>query len=524
MGQIINITIKWFSIFLLLIIAVFNIDFIILKQNNITMLLLFLGAVFFFAALYFILLRICNTKVNMKNLITNRRIQLTFIFLATFLLRFIFILCIKTPPYSDFKLMFDSAVKLAQGDLSYTDLLYFKYWGYQTPFVVYMGTIIKIFGPNIYVLKIINCILMSVTNCLIYLLLIKYLSQSASLAVSLVYAFYPGNIAYASILTNQIISQCFFMLFIYYFFSKTNKRFYHFAVAGFILSVANDFRPLALVYIIALLILYIAQSKDKINKNANNVLYAYEDCSNKDLCKQRIYKPYMHVANIIVFVISFLLITFFSSYLLKVSGVSKNGFKNAFPLWKFVVGLNYKTHGMYNIQDVREIYCIEDDKLREEAALNKIKERITNTGKLSEIIIVKNKIMWCENDRWIFITFRHILQNKKNYISVFSNRVDLKDLIMMYIYLEKSFYVILLFMAAFGLLKGFKLNSNMNYKNLLLYCTILFVIYWGIHNFIEIQTRYRYCIMYVLFIISSSFWHYIFSFSDTSNENFSTNK
>jgi len=371
MGHIIKIIIKWFAIFLLLFIVIFNLVFILSNQNSIVGMVLFLGTVFFFAVLYFIMLKFCNT--NIKNIVKAKRIYLIIIFSATFLLRFIFILYVKTPQYSDFKLMFDAAVKLARGDLSFAEMLYFKYWGYQTPFVVYMAIIVKFFGPNIYILKVINCILMGITNCLMYSLLIKYISQKACLAVSSVYAFYPGNIAYASILTNQIISQCFFMLFIYYFFSRTNKKFYDFAIAGFILSIANDFRPLALIYIISLLILYFAQhSKNKRDKNTNILPYIYEPCEKKSSCKQDMGKSHISIANIIVLIASFLLITSFSSYLLKASGVSKNGLKNTFPLWKFVVGLNYKSHGMYNNKDVKEIYCIQDKRLRDEASLNRI--------------------------------------------------------------------------------------------------------------------------------------------------------
>ena len=155
--------------------------------------------------------------------------------------------------------------------------------------------------------------------------------------------------------------------------------------------------------------------------------------------------------------------------------------------------------------------------------MNRIKERLSNTNQLAKMILEKNKIMWCENDRWIFVIFRHLIQKGK-YITVLSRNIPLNDLVMIYGYLEKSFYVIFLFISAFGLLMSHKTTDNIDYCNLLIYCAIMFIAYWGIHNFIEIQTRYRFCIMHILFLISSSFWNYLFSCPESNDIKLFPNK
>lgn len=70
-----------------------------------------------------------------------------------------------------------------------------------------------------------------------------------------------------------------------------------------------------------------------------------------------------------MFIISFLIIYILLmqglSFGVKATNLNKSGLANNFPLYKFVVGLNYKTNGSYSQEDVNEYVSIRDHKLRE---------------------------------------------------------------------------------------------------------------------------------------------------------------
>ena len=79
-----------------------------------------------------------------------------YLFVASLLVRFIIIFLIKTEPISDFKLLFDSAQMLAEGDYSFNDYVYYQMWPYQIGFLMWEAFFLKIWN-SVWVLKIVNC-------------------------------------------------------------------------------------------------------------------------------------------------------------------------------------------------------------------------------------------------------------------------------------------------------------------------------------------------------------------------------
>jgi hypothetical protein len=403
----------------------------------------------------------CQIKISKK-------VFVIVIFLLAIISKGILVLLTDTKPVSDFEFFYQYAIKLLNGDKSLEDILYFKTWAYQTGPVIYYAAVMKLFGTGLIPLKIVNCCFMAGTNVLVYLIAKKISNDYTARVVSLLYLLYPAPYFLASVLTNQHSAACMFLLAVYILLSQRLNWAAKGALSGVVIALGNVVRPIGIIMLAALIILGIM---GKI-----------------------IFRKWLVMGSAIVVLVSYLLVSYGCSALVKHTGVNSEGLENNFPLWKFVVGLNYEAKGQFSFDDENNIYNIQDSNERNNAAKQVIKQRLAvGLRKLAVLINEKQKIMWAGSDTLSWGFYKEIDGQL-----VPSN--EIKKLEPIILEFEKIYYIFIFILMLLGLGR-LLLDNEINQGILLL--SLILLCYFGIHFFIEIQVRYRYFAVIIVFVMAA---------------------
>lgn len=411
----------------------------------------------------------------------RERTALCVILAISFGLRLVFIMAIHTPIESDFKLLFSAAQNLADGDLSWLGYDYFTRWAFQIPFVLYEALLWKLFG-SVLVIKLINVFFMLGTNYLIYLISKEFVSGKTALLPTLLYAVYPAPILLSSLLTNQHISLFFILLAVYLILRA--KKISEAIFSGLALCVGNLMRPEGIIIIISIAVyLLMLLVKRLCFKKAKKPLYK----SKITLC--------------LIMLVSYFCCSAIAAAVFSVSGLAPNGIGNNRPEWKLVLGLNPLTSGEYS--DVYEdILEIEDDELRAEETKNAISASFEKYGgSVVTFLYEKTQKMWGQNET-AYWSLSHL--NLEHSILPGLTVGKVQNIIMQF---DKAIYICVHVLVLSGAVLLAMRRRSQGDRIDILYLT------WGANYcaylIIEIQTRYRYFIMPVMFILASIFMEHI---------------
>lgn len=402
------------------------------------------------------------------------KLHVFFIAAISLVTRLLFVFSVKTPVSSDFLLIYNAAQDVISGDFSWLRNPFFAVWRYQIPFVYYEAVILKLFGTE-QALRIINVFFMTGTNLLIYFIAKRIASPRAALICALLYSVYPAPILLSSVLTNQHISLFFFMLGIY--FLLQNSRLYYKAASGFFLFMGNLMRPEGAVIILSIVLyLFITMKPDK--KRFIGIL------------KQTS-----------LLLITFLVMIHLTDSFFRITGATPQGITNAFPEWKFVLGLDSEAKGVYNEKNAH-IISISDPEQRKQEALRVISALLQANKNLPGFFYEKSKLMWAnfELSSW---SLSHIENERPLFGS--STTFTYGKLIKFILEFEKCEYLMLLTAVVFScllLLIG-KISRKKHVSGMCFLFVCLYSLNYTIYLFIEIQVRYRYFIMPFIFILSA---------------------
>lgn len=419
-----------------------------------------------FAAIFFI-----SFKVDISPLAFTISV-----FLLAVLFKGLIAVLIDTQPVSDFNTFYQCAIKLVNGDKTFGHTYYFTTWAYQTGPVIYYAVLIKIFGTGLLPLKLINCFFMAISNVLIYLIARKISNDYTARFVAVLYLLYPAPYFLASVLTNQHFAASMFLLSIYILLSEHMNFLVRGVIAGVIMSFGNAVRPLGVVIVIAAVIWGVIE-----------------------LIRTKKVFPVIMVAALLA---GYLCVNFGISSIVKYYDINPEGLRNNYPLWKFVVGFNYNSRGQFSYADQDEIFMIENPEQRDAKSKQVIKERLSiGPGKLAGFLNTKQKIMWADFDtlRWAF--YKQIDKS----LTIPENLKKYEPHILR---IEKVYYIFIFIFTFLGLgrlLWKKSINSGITFLSVLLLC------YFGIHLLIEIQVRYRYFAVILLFILAAKGSELVFS-------------
>ena len=439
------------KIFKLLLILCFSLVFMFISQKNSLLLyILFLIGIFYFVK-----------KVKIKKFTI-------FLFSIAFIIRFISILFFETPIMSDFAVMYNTAIDILNGDMSYViNSKYLNTWGYQMGHIMYLFYLLKIFN-NVIFIKIINCFVTSLVTVLIYLISREFSSERSSKIISLMYCFFPFPLLLNTVLTNQHVPALLVLLSFYLVigkkFNNMNDILKYFLV-GLLLSFSNILRPEGIVFITSLIIYLILL----IKKNNIRII----------------------VVRILVLVITYFTVFNGCSFLLTKTGYSNIGLENKNYLWKFIVGLNHETNGVYNnIDAVRYSLPGNDD-----VKIQVLKERIIDDFEdLPRLFLAKSTILWTKSDlSW---SLHHIEGKKLEKLGISIDGSFLKDKLSS---LNQHFIYFSLVLMMIGVIhiNRKNINNNVNLIN------IVILIFFAVYLLVEVMPRYAYSPQLFVFILAS---------------------
>jgi len=430
---------------------------------------LFLTFMFLFFEIYeiiafiliFLIVYFLN-KLRMKNFIL-------FLFLFSFIIRLIFILVVDTPPFSDFSKLFNASKLFSINDYTFNKDSYFVDWAYQIGFVAYQGILLK-FINDVLFLKIVNCLITSSLCVLIYLISKKLCNEKSARIVSVFYSCFIFSIAYSSVLTNQHLSSLLTYLGIYILIQNKlkikNYRLKDYQkniISGILISLGNIIRPEGIITIFSLLLYFVLTMK-----------------------KKNIKKLLLTIITIIsAYYLTFMLVSF---VLVKLEA-APSGLKNNAPQWKFVLGFNFDTNGVYCESDAWTIY----DK---EGAYSLVKNRIKeNYEKIPTLFYNKSKTFWVEPT--LYWPFSHILNRNEGILNV-DNKIDAVNKISQ---VDSAYFFLIFVFAIIGMFNIINNYKGMNKKMFIILNQIM--VTFLVYLLIEVQSRYSYFIQISIFILAA---------------------
>ncbi len=380
-----------------------------------------------------ILLYYLIRKINIKH-------YSIFLFIIALLIRLISIIYLKVEVTDDFKMMLEASKSLVKGNLSFTNLWYFKTFSYQLGHVLYQALLLKIVN-KVFFLKLINSLVTSLSIVFIYKITKKLYKEETARVVSFAYLFYLYPIYLNSVLTNQLIPALIYLLVIYLIINKENNiKLY--IIIGLLLSIANFLRTESIVFILGIIIYNLITIT---KKNYKNIL-KYTS----------------------MLVITYLVVNTIISSLVYISPI-KTKLVNNSPYWKFYCGLSDKHNGLYNEEDQSVFFNSNNQK---ELLIDRIKEE---NIKIPILILKKEVILWTQT----------------NYDLRIKNNIN--DLVLKWNQGYLNIIIILFVISLFP-------NKNLKNKKLLL-LKIIIALYIGVYAFIEISPRYAYILHILVFLL-----------------------
>lgn len=240
-----------------------------------------------------------------------------------FLMRILAALLLEMTPQGDYGVYLSVANKIANGEN--VKSLYYGVFPHALNFPIFLAFIFDMFGKSTVHIKMINILLGIIETGLVMLILDKIAGKRPSIMAGIFFAFYPSSIIF-SLLNGGELFYDFLIVLSLYFYSKTNNKNCNstlwFIIIGIIIGVANFFRPMGIIFVIAILLeIVINHSRTFLQK----------------------------VITITCFVIPFVIIVFLSSSL--TTSISKYPPPSFSFGWNLYVGMNVDHFGRWNKED-----------------------------------------------------------------------------------------------------------------------------------------------------------------------------
>lgn len=260
---------------------------------------------------------------------------------------------------NDYSFFYSNAISFSNNmgiDNSYVALFPYLY-----TYIFLLGNLMKIIGTN-YISVITLNILFEIIGGIFFYLTIKKLEKYDIKKSMLIYILNPFNILWSTICCPVIVVNTMFIITVYIFtiMKKSitiNKKILYSCLLGIILGISNSFRPIVIIYLIALIVWFILKSLKQ-----KKVTREY-------------YLPLIII--ICIYLLSNLVLNTFISNRIELKVPStKSG-------WSIYVGSNYEYKGMWNSTDsnyLLEVYKNNDSEKTHQILLDEGIERYKKMG------------------------------------------------------------------------------------------------------------------------------------------------
>ena len=423
------------------------------KISFVVMVILLLSAFLIFNIWLFIFRKLANKKLAILLLI-----------LVIAAPRLIWIFLMPTKPVSDYLCFYSYAQKASQGFLKGYDMT-FTLFRFRFGYSLFLALVFKIFGSSIIVGKFFNVFLSVILGLIIYFTVDYLFGKEAATYSAVLYAFWPSQIMYNSVLASEHPFIVFFVLGLYFLLRAIKEKKAIFGIfAGVLVAISNHIRPVAVVIIIAMVFLFAL----------------------KALCKD-----FKILKSAILSIISYVITFYTVGYLIfSLTGI---------PVWKTSMGLNlmigtdYTTYGMNNPKHSLFVkkYAYDFQKMHGEAMKIGLERLRKETKKFIAILPRKHAIIWGD-DSFGYFWSTYKVYKTTNFVDLVKNHPTI-----FYMFSQLYYYAILIYIIL-GILSS-KKNAN---KEIFLFLNLIFLGYVVLHIFLEVQPRYHYPAIFTLFLLS----------------------
>jgi 4-amino-4-deoxy-L-arabinose transferase-like glycosyltransferase len=397
------------------------------------------------------------------------------ILLAAFVPRIIWIMFIGTAPVSDFYGYNNYAINASKGLYKlYGDV--YPLFPFKFGYPLVLSVIYRIFGANIMVAKVFNVAISTGVAYLIYRLGALLFNERAGRIASLIFAFWPAQVMYNSVVASEHIFMLLFLLAIWFFVLaeyslKDAKDYLLVIVSGFMLALTYLIRPVSIILLpIIIVCLFIFSEKDKPLKE-------------KGFIASRIKTSVLVTASTIVTiaVVSLIVGNILGVRLWK----SSSGFS-------FYIGTNYESSGMYFAKDeeIIEEFNYDVEEVHKQATKRAI-ERITSQP-MNFLRLIEKKfiIQWANEDYGYYWSMYKLddINNVSNFVLSHPRA---------FLGISQIYYIALLIFAVSG---SIYIRRHQIYSTAMFF--LLLFAFVGAHTLFEVQSRYHYPVIPFFILIA----------------------
>lgn len=211
-----------------------------------------------FLLILFVLFVIFRNKIRLIFRSLNiEKLNIKHIILIAFIIRLIWVILIPTKPVSDFRAMFNYAKDVAAGKYyGFYGVGYFARFSHDAITVLYFSIFYHITNNPILIVKLLNVIFQTTAVYYMYKLVAEVFNSQENAKVSaLILAVFPPSVVFVSQTMSENLAIPFYICTVYYFFSAINtkgkKKIYYYIICGLVLCVANMFRMVGEVVLVA---------------------------------------------------------------------------------------------------------------------------------------------------------------------------------------------------------------------------------------------------------------------------------
>lgn len=433
-----NNFLRYAIMFVLILCFVYSAVYILYNvHESSSKLIIALITALYLSAIYFY--RKYSYKLYSKLETTDSKKLLLYIIITAFALRLLWIIIVPTKPISDFKTMYEYAGFVSQGDYSgFHGYAYFARFAHDTITVLYFSLFYKILDNPLFLVKFFNVLFQTAAVYGMYLTVRELLDKKRALISAFVLALFPPFIMYTSQTISENMAVPFYIFSTYLFIAvmKGRKNSLYLLLSGAALSIANMFRMVGAVFIVAY------------------IMY------------NLIYKSFRKgIKNSALVVIGFVLPLYLVSQALLSANITET------HLWKskepsitsILKGTNIEHHGMFNQEDSDlPIKLNHDPEKIKEASKKIIIQRLTTTPapKLLFHYVKKLAMQWGTGDfrAYVWVTDEtfgnNIFKNISFEVSFFTQLIYLAILVRIFKALLNNDYIEVEEMSFFYILFG----------------------------------------------------------------------
>ena len=390
------------------------------------------------------------------------------------LLRALWMINVDTALFSDFTGYFHYASEIAKG-YPRTDQALYDIFPFTVGYPVVISFWYMVFGASLVAGKVFNLLCSVIILLLIYFTAEAALNRSVARISALVFAFWPTQVMYSSVMATEHIFGVFYMLSIFLIFLIGNNLFemkvYLYSFTLGITTTATQFiRPISILLFPAIF-MYI-------------YIFADEGISLKSL----VHKTKIFIMICITYILTMFLLT---AVVFHFTGVDLS---NSSPGYNLLMGTNVKYRGVWNPEDAKIIqeFSYDAEKIQKEALRRSLNRIESNPAEFLKFALTKKiPAMW-ENEGYGYYWSTQRINNS----NAFDDFMKIHTKMIHFIY--QSYYVLMLFLVVVGSIFALK---SMNYNASLLMLLPLAVM--GAHLFLEVQGRYAFPAMPLLIMMSA---------------------